>query len=306
MSPAAEGGAAAQRRREASLERLKRRSATSRWDELRRIWQPSPEEETQPTVEDAEDGSVQPVRQESVDPSQDASSPGLLVPSVTDGAGVQEALPRLPALPPNHAIRPVPSQPQEQPVWHLSQDSGGQRLDSEREQKQQMAAIGDVLPKPITSILPYYDYAPGGEDACEYLCPRPEGCKDDEDAPPCPELVELPDVSLAGRNFVDTHVLWEPSNLFHNPLYFEDHALERYGHTHHQLLQPLVSVGKFGVQFVGLPYQMALHPVHECQYALGWHRPGECVPYRYHLPPWNTKAALVAAGTYTGLIFLFP
>jgi hypothetical protein len=164
----------------------------------------------------------------------------------------------------------------------------------------------DVLPKPITEILPYHDYAPHGEDPCEFMCPRPEGCPPNAGAKPCPERVELPEVKADGRAFLAIHMLWEPSNLFHNPLYFEDHTLERYGHTHNRVLQPLVSVGKFGVHLIGLPYQLALHPPCERQFTLGWHRPGECVPYRYHVPPWNTKAALTAAAAYTGLIFLIP
>lgn len=169
-----------------------------------------------------------------------------------------------------------------------------------------MAGIENLLPKPITDILPYYDYAPNGEDPCEYMCPRPAGCPEEDSALPCPEFVELPDSPPDGRSFVEMHMLWEPSNLFHNPLYFEDHTLERYGHTHGPVLQPFVSVGKFGAQLIGLPYQMALHPPCECQYVLGWHRPGECIPYRYHFPPWNTKAAITAAAAYTGLIFLIP
>lgn len=287
---------AAKRRRFGALDRLKHRSATSRWEELRQIWQPSTEVESVPVLE-GED--VHPTQLNPTQPSTEKKPPNLLAPTTTTDHPVGVAAPELPSLPPEEQGRSA-----QQPVWHLQQNSLGQK--DLNEDAREMEGLANVLPKPITSILPYYDYLPGGEDPCEYMCPRPEGCGTDEDARPCPELVAMPDVSLAGRHFVDTHVLWEPSNLFHNPLYFEDHALERYGHTHHELLQPFVSVGKFGAQFIGLPYQMALHPIHECQYTLGWHRPGECVPYRYHLPPWNTKAALTAAGAYTGLIFLFP
>ncbi|MCA9073623.1 MAG: hypothetical protein KDA93_01220 [Planctomycetaceae bacterium] len=295
----AEAGAAKSRRKGA-IDRLKGRSATSRWEELRQIWRPSTDVEGVPVIEGEE---IQTPQQEEHGPGIESEAPSLLVPATAIDRPINLPVPGLPALPSGESRDASPSL--QQPVWHLSQDIGSRQPGAETE-IQQTAAIGDVLPKPITSILPYYDYLPDGEDPCEYLCPRPEGCGNDEDAPPCPELVALPDVSLAGRHFVDTHVLWEPANLFHNPLYFEDHALERYGHTHHELLQPFVSVGKFGAQFIGLPYQMALHPAWECQSTLGWHRPGECVPYRYHLPPWNTKAALTAAGTYTGLIFLFP
>lgn len=135
--------------------------------------------------------------------------------------------------------------------------------------------------KPIREITPYF---------------QPE---------PLPEIQNLPD-SSTNRNFVPAHYTWAASNVYHNPLYFEDAALERYGHTHHHLVQPFVSVGKFGAQFVGLPYQMAIDPVWDEQYTLGWYRPGEPAPRLFYQVPWNWKAAATAAGTYTGLIFLFP
>jgi hypothetical protein len=163
-----------------------------------------------------------------------------------------------------------------------------------------------LLPKSITSILPFHDYSPDGADPCEFLCPLPEGCPEAEEALPCPEFIDLPSTGMVQRVYADSHIFWEASNLHHNPLYFEDPALERYGHTHNCVVQPLVSMGRFGVQLIGLPYQLALHPVHECQYTLGWFRPGECVPYQYYLPPWNTKAALTAAAAYTGLIYVIP
>jgi hypothetical protein len=135
--------------------------------------------------------------------------------------------------------------------------------------------------KPINEIVPYF---------------RPE---------PLPAINELPE-SPTDRGFVPAQFAWAASNVYHNPLYFEDFALERYGHTHHHLVQPFVSVGKFGAQFLALPYQMAIDPVWDEQYTLGWYRPGELAPYLFYQVPWNWKAAATAAGTYTGLIFLFP
>lgn len=99
---------------------------------------------------------------------------------------------------------------------------------------------------------------------------------------------------------------WEPTNVSYNPLYFEDPALERYGHTYHCLLQPAVSLGRFGVQFLGLPYQMAIDPICKEVYPLGWYRPGECAPKLLYQVPLNAEAAGVEAGVMTGLFFLFP
>ncbi len=135
--------------------------------------------------------------------------------------------------------------------------------------------------KPIRDIVPYF---------------QPE---------PMPVTHELPP-SPTERGFVPAEFTWAASNVYHNPLYFEDFALERYGHSHHPVVQPFVSVGKFTGQFIGLPYKMAIDPVWDEEYVLGWYRPGELAPYLFYQVPWNWRAATTAAGTYTGLIFLFP
>lgn len=319
-----DAAAANPRRRGGSLERLKRRSASARWNELRQTWQleqaesahPAPSDQSEPARADSslvatdrggEDPNGEGSNGEGSNRAAEVSRTADAWQEPATGVAAEYGLPPLPAtdseshLAPSHAPADRPSF-----VAQGAPDGEGSLLGPDGARLRRSTAAERALPKPITAILPYYDYAPDGEQPCEYLCPRPEGCPADEGGKPCPERVALPDVSRPVRTFVDAHVLWEPSNLFHNPLYFEDHALERYGHTHHDLLQPLVSVGKFSVQLVGLPYQMALHPVHERQYTLGWHRPGECVPTRYYLPPWNTKAAIAAGGVYTGLIFLIP
>jgi len=99
---------------------------------------------------------------------------------------------------------------------------------------------------------------------------------------------------------------WAPSNFWHYPLYFEDPALERYGHTYHPIVQPFASTGRFATQLVGLPYQMALHPVCEKQYALGYYRPGECAPKKMYQIPFNEEATIVQAAAIAGLILVIP
>ncbi|MBS0260410.1 MAG: hypothetical protein JSS02_00530 [Planctomycetes bacterium] len=180
----------------------------------------------------------------------------------------------------------------------------------------------------IADIIPYDNYEPDRElaakDPCGNLCPRPKGgdCPDcakdgDGNAIPCPEcpweqdLRRIgrapgePDREFVPRNFAHIHYCWEPTNLYHNPVYFEDIGLERYGHTRHYLVQPVVSVPRFCMQFLLLPYQMSIAPVWDKQYSLGYYRPGEYVPYRYHQIPFNLKAAAVEAGFVTGGVFLF-
>lgn len=180
----------------------------------------------------------------------------------------------------------------------------------------------------IADIVPYDDYEPDPEiaakDRCNNLCPRPQGgdcpdCSKDGDGnmipcPECPWEQELrrigrapgePDRPFIPRDFAHIHYCWEPTNLYHNPIYFEDVSLERYGHTRHYLIQPIFSIAKFAVQLGGLPYQMSIYPVWDRQYSLGYYRPGEFVPYKYHQLPLNAKAALVEAGVISGAYFLF-
>lgn len=158
----------------------------------------------------------------------------------------------------------------------------------------------------ISEIQPFYDYTPGGGDPAKFLCPIPVGSAERDPLNVCPEPIPLPEEGSIERYFAHVHYYWEPSNLFHNPLYFEDVALERYGHTYPDVVQPFVSLGKFGVQVVGLPYTMLLDRPLACQYALGYYRPGDCAPYLTYQVPINLKAAAAAGGIYTGLFFLFP
>ena len=172
--------------------------------------------------------------------------------------------------------------------------------------------------KKLSEILPYDDYEPDPtvrtQHRCQNLCPRPGDCPEciQEDGvngrnscPECPEEVRLTSLFYSGRNFPETGINWEPSNLYYNPLYTEDVPLERYGHTRGKLIQPFFSVPKFGLQVVGMPYQMVLSPPASCVYPLGYYRPGDCVPYMYYQIPLNLQAAAVQAGVVAGAYFLF-
>jgi hypothetical protein len=166
----------------------------------------------------------------------------------------------------------------------------------------------------VTEILPFFDYEPdpavAKDDPCLYRCPRPDGapCKNypPGQAPACPEEIKLSDETYLGRAVPETMVAWEASNLYHNPLYFEDAPLERYGHTHCCVVQPFASVGKFSLQLLGLPYQATIDPVCKEMYTLGWYRPGECAPKKCYQIPWNWDAAFVQAGATTGMVFFLP
>ncbi len=151
----------------------------------------------------------------------------------------------------------------------------------------------------ISEIQPFHDYVPLAD-------PKEERLFSAGDKNKGPEYLTLPASGSFERNMAPTHYHWMASNLKHDPLYFEDVSLERYGHTYPCMIQPFVSVSKFGLQVAGLPYQMALDPVWCEQYALGYYRPGDCAPPLRYRIPFNKRAATTAAGVYTGLIFLFP
>ena len=163
--------------------------------------------------------------------------------------------------------------------------------------------------KGIGAILPFGDYDPDPDpdDPCRYLCPRPAGCPpaEGEEAALCPEVTPLSTEPYAPRPVLPVQYRWAASNITYNPLYFQDVSLERYGHNH-GLLQPVVSVAKFGGQVIGLPYQMALDPPCKCETPLGYYRPGDCAPKLCYQIPLNAKAALVQAAAVTGVALILP
>lgn len=109
-----------------------------------------------------------------------------------------------------------------------------------------------------------------------------------------------------GRNFIASRVQWTASGLCHKPLYFEQVQLERYGHTAGPVLQPLVSTVHFFGNIGVLPYKMGIHPPQECQYALGYYRPGNCAPYMLQPIPWSLRGAIHQAAVVTGGAALIP
>ena len=160
--------------------------------------------------------------------------------------------------------------------------------------------------KAISAIQPFYDYTPNGGDPSESLCPRPANADPNKPYKQCPEESSLLENGSLERNNAVMPVYWTASNVYHNPLYFEDPALERTGHTFSDLVQPFVSVGRFGVQCVALPYSVALDPYWKHETPLGQYRPGDVAPKRHLAVPLNAGAAATAAAAYTGIIFLTP
>ena len=121
----------------------------------------------------------------------------------------------------------------------------------------------------------------------------------------------LPTVCLLGnrggspyRSWAQQSVTWKASSLCHKPLYFENRQLERYGHSRGPFAQPLHSTAHFFVSLVSLPYQSAINPPNECQYALGFFRPGGCAPWLKDPVPISLEAAGRQALITTGAAFI--
>lgn len=153
-----------------------------------------------------------------------------------------------------------------------------------------------------------------GPDIREVPCPLPSDLKpiteitDDISA----EGIEFPpectlgDMPYAPRQWAMMTYTWKAPGLCHKPLYFEDVALERYGHSYGPFVQPLISGAHFFATLPILPYKMGLEPPGECVYALGYYRPGSCAP-RMILPlGLSLRGALLEAGAWTGMVFLIP
>ncbi|MEM9942858.1 MAG: hypothetical protein AAF939_14940 [Planctomycetota bacterium] len=106
------------------------------------------------------------------------------------------------------------------------------------------------------------------------------------------------------RAWVPQTYTWKATNLCHKPLYFENIQLERYGHTHGPFLQPVHSVAHFFTSMFTLPYQTAINPPNECQYALGFYRPGNCAPWLKPPVPISLSGLRRQALITTGLGFI--
>lgn len=119
----------------------------------------------------------------------------------------------------------------------------------------------------------------------------------------CP--LAAPNEAFPAREFAGTNMTWTASNLCHNPLYFEQPSLERYGHTIGPL-QPVLSGAQFLATIPYLPMLAAIDPPNECQYSLGYYRPGSCAPRKWSPIPYSTRGAIVEGGVATALVFLIP
>lgn len=116
-----------------------------------------------------------------------------------------------------------------------------------------------------------------------------------------PAECALGDEVHPGRDFIPATMTWTASALCHKPLYFEETQLERYGHTA-GIFQPALSGAHFFINIAILPYHMGINPPNECQYALGYYRPGSCAPWMVPPIPLSVRGAATQAAA-VGIIY---
>ncbi|MCP4890314.1 MAG: hypothetical protein GY904_27425 [Planctomycetaceae bacterium] len=121
-----------------------------------------------------------------------------------------------------------------------------------------------------------------------------------------PKECLIEQIAAAPRQWTPMTMTWKASNLCHTPLYFEDVNLERYGHTRGPLLEPFAQSAHFFGNILVLPYKMGVHSPRECQFALGYYRPGNCAPWIKPPVPISARGAIAQAATMTGLFWLIP
>ncbi len=121
-----------------------------------------------------------------------------------------------------------------------------------------------------------------------------------------PITCSLDNGSFASRDFVETTMTWKATGACHKPLYFEEVQLERYGHEWGPFAQPVISTAHFFGNIAVLPYKMGIHPMNECQYSLGYYRPGSCAPWTVGPVPLSLRGAVAQATAVGGLVWALP
>lgn len=277
-----------------ALKRLRDRSAKARWDQLHQEWlktrknrtpAPEPVRTQGPAAELTDEPAADTTNPfESNEPGSEDGNPTIPAgPDFESGKNRRE----LPVDPVLLQAQPKPRAPlpTDEELNKLLNQDGGERLPPPVRDPAALPKITEISPNPKERTTPV--------------------------GRPIPELdpkryVQLGNLPYTPRTFPESVYAFEATNVWSNPLYFEDPALERYGHAHHPIIQPIASVARFGAQVVFLPYQMTIKPLCSKIYPLGWYGPGEYVPYRCNQPPLNGTAAAVQAATILGFSYALP
>lgn len=121
---------------------------------------------------------------------------------------------------------------------------------------------------------------------------------------PDQRLEYLPDGSAAA--WQGDIYCWTAPDFYHNPLYFEQVNLERYGQGTYTCLQPAASAAHFFATIPVLPYKIGGQDWNERVYTLGHRRPGNCNPYQIHYHPFSWRGVTYQVAATTGVVFIVP
>jgi hypothetical protein len=114
------------------------------------------------------------------------------------------------------------------------------------------------------------------------------------------------DFPVLGHIGLNPDFFLEPADFCHQPLYFEQINLERFGTTCTPRLQPVVSGARFFVTVPAMPYLMTVYRPRVCYQDMSPYRPGRPAPWHRELPPIQLNAATVQAALIAGMFFVIP
>lgn len=121
--------------------------------------------------------------------------------------------------------------------------------------------------------------------------------------PPANET-DLPPPATRGWGHAAAH--WAPSEVFHQPLYFDEQPLERYGQTVSPIGQPILSGIHFFGMFPIMPYKIGIDRTHDRISTLAYYPVGTCAPPTRQRLPMERDAAFFESGAWIALIFILP
>jgi len=117
---------------------------------------------------------------------------------------------------------------------------------------------------------------------------------------------EVRDIPRVGGVGLDEGLFLESGVFCHQPLYFEEANLERYGNSYCRILQPVLSGYRFFASVPAMPYMMAVYRPRKCYYDSSPYLPGRAAPRHDESLPLNVVAGATELNAITALIFLFP
>ncbi len=104
---------------------------------------------------------------------------------------------------------------------------------------------------------------------------------------------------------------WAAPGFYHQPLYFEEVNLERYGNYVGcsycgDCAQSVISTAHFFGTVPFMPYKIGADPCCERQYTLGYSRPGNCNPCQLEYPEKSCHGAVYQGLATAGVIWFIP